>query len=232
MTTRPTEEFAVSPLILRNVPLFADLSDEEVAKLAAVAVVRHFPKNTVIIQEGDNSDYIYLYLINSGKVKVLVSEADGREVILSILGPGDYFGEMSLIDRQPRSATVVTMGPVYAAVIAKADFDRCLADSPSIAAHVIAELVKRLRSANHKIEGLALVDVYGRVARTLSQLAELQDGRMVISQKLSQQDIADMVGASREMVSRTLKDLAMNGYISLDGKRIIVHPQRFAAEFN
>lgn len=225
MQQRPNEQAVISPAILRNVPLFAGLDDGEIAKLAAVAVVSVTPKHAVVIQEGDKSDSIYL--INSGKVKVLISDAEGHEIILSILGPGDYFGEMSLIDSQPRSASIVSMEPVHFTVIAKSDFDRCLASNPNIASHIMVELVKRLRTANQKIEGLALMDVYGRVARTLLQLAELKDGEMVVNQKLSQQDIANMVGASREMVSRTLKDLALNGFIRLDGKRIVVTTRNY-----
>ncbi len=218
----------VSPILLRNVPLFSGLENEEIEKLASAATVRTFTKNSVVIREGEHSDSIYL--INSGKVKVLISDTEGHEVILSILGPGDYFGEMSLIDSQPRSATVVSMEPVHFAVITKPDFDRCLNHNPKIVSHILVELAKRLRSANRKIEGLALMDVYGRVARTLIQLAELHDGEMVVDQKLSQQDIANMVGASREMVSRTLRDLSSNGFIRLEGKKIVVSSRNFPAD--
>lgn len=223
--SQPTK---ISPILLRNVALFAGLANEEIEKLAAVATVKTFAKHAVVIREGEHSDSIYL--INSGKVKVLISDTEGHEVILSILGPGDYFGEMSLIDSQPRSATVVSMEPVHFTMISKPDFDRCLANNPKIVSHILVELAKRLRSANRKIEGLALMDVYGRVARTLMQLAELHDGEMVVDQKLSQQDIANMVGASREMVSRTLRDLSANGFIRMDGKKIIISSRNFPAD--
>lgn len=215
----------VSPILLRNVPLFAGLENEEIEKLAAVASVRTFAKHAVVIREGEQADSIYL--INSGKVKVLISDTEGHEVILSILGPGDYFGEMSLIDSQPRSATVVSMEPVHFAVITKADFERCLVHNPKIVSHILVELAKRLRSANRKIEGLALMDVHARVARTLIQLAELRDGEMVVDQALSQQDIANMVGASREMVSRTLRDLSTHGFIHVEGKKIVLSNRNF-----
>lgn len=220
---------STSITLLRNVPLFATLGDKDLSQLVAVAIVKSFPKDAVIIQEGDESDSIYL--INSGKVKALISDAEGHEIILSLLGPGEHFGEMSLIDERPRSATVVSMEPVHFTVITKLDFDHILAHNPSIANLIMIGLVQRLRNANLKIEGLALMDVYGRVARTLLQLAQQENGEMIVSQKLSQQDIADMAGASREMVSRTLKDLAMNGYIRLEGKKIIVSAQRARKEF-
>ncbi|MBS4099174.1 MAG: Crp/Fnr family transcriptional regulator [Sulfuricella sp.] len=220
----------VSPILLRNVPLFAGLENEEIDKLAAVATVRTFAKHAVVIREGEHADSIYL--INSGKVKVLIGDSEGHEVILSILGPGDYFGEMSLIDSQPRSATVVSMEPVHFAVITKSDFDRCLAHNPRIVTHIMVELAKRLRSANSKIEGLALMDVHGRVARTLIQLAELHNGEMVVDQSLSQQDIANMVGASREMVSRTLRDLSANGFIHVEGKKIVVSHRTFSSKLD
>jgi CRP/FNR family cyclic AMP-dependent transcriptional regulator len=219
----------ISPFMLRNIPIFANLDDEAISQLAAVGVIRSYPKNTVIIREGDYSDSIFL--INSGKVKVLISNSEGHELILSLLGSGEHFGELSLIDSQPRSATVVSMESVHFTVITKPDFDRCLAKNPSIASLIMAGLVKRMRSANMKIEGLALMDVYGRVARTLLQLAQPENGELAVSQKLSHQDIADMVGASREMIGRTLKDLAVNGYIRLDGKKIIVNTTRFQKEF-
>lgn len=220
----------ISPIMLRNIPIFANLGDDEIAQLAAVASIKSYPKNSVIIQEGDHSDCIYL--INSGKVKVLISNDEGHELILTLLGPGEYFGELSVIDNQTRSATVVSMEPVHFTVISKPDFDRCLANNPGIASLIMVGLAQRLRNADLKIEGLALMDVYGRVARTLLQLAKQMDnGEMLVSQKLSQQDFADMVGASREMVSRTLKDLAFNGYIRLDGKNIIINAARFQKEF-
>ncbi|MFA7241940.1 MAG: Crp/Fnr family transcriptional regulator [Sulfuricellaceae bacterium] len=232
MSAFPTHHdgaLAISPAMLRNIPIFANLGEDEIAQLVAVAAIRSFPKNTVVIHEGDHSDSIYL--INSGKVKVLISNSEGQELILTLLGPGEYFGELALIDSQPRSATVVSMTPVHFTVIAKPDFDRCLANNPGIASRIMIELAQRLRNADLKIEGLALMDVYGRVAHTLLQLAQSDNGEMLLNQKLSQQDIANMVGASREMVSRTLKDLALKGYIRLVGKNIVVNPARFQKEF-
>jgi CRP/FNR family cyclic AMP-dependent transcriptional regulator len=210
-------------MLLRNIPLFANLSDQELAQVSAEASLKQFPKNKVIISEGEKSDS--LYAIVAGKVKVLISDEDGKEIILAILGPGEFFGEMSLIDSQPRSATVITMEASSFNVISHGDFIQCLTSNPDIAKTILATMAKRLREADKKIESLALLDVYGRVARTLLELATKEGNKLVVSQNLSQQDIANMVGASREMVNRILKDLAHGGYIQVESKHIIINEQ-------
>jgi CRP/FNR family cyclic AMP-dependent transcriptional regulator len=210
-------------MLLRNIPLFANLSDAELAQISAEASLRQFPKNKVIMSEGEKSDS--LYTIVAGKVKVLISDEEGKEIILSILGPGEFFGEMALFDNQPRSATVITMEASTFNVIAQADFMRCVAGNPQIAKHLLQALARRLREADKKISSLALMDVYGRVARTLLELAKEENGKLVVRQNLSQQDIANMVGASREMVNRILKDLALGGYIEVESKHIIINEQ-------
>jgi CRP/FNR family transcriptional regulator, cyclic AMP receptor protein len=210
-------------MLLRNIPLFANLSDQELAQVSAEASLKQFPKNKVIISEGEKSDS--LYAIVAGKVKVLISDEDGKEIILAILGPGEFFGEMSLIDSQPRSATVITMEASSFNVISHNDFMQCLTSNPDISKTILATMAKRLREADKKIESLALLDVYGRVARTLLELATKEGNKLVVSQNLSQQDIANMVGASREMVNRILKDLAHGGYIQVESKHIIINEQ-------
>jgi len=208
-------------MLLRNIPLFANLSDSELAQISAEASLKQYPRNKVILSEGEKSDS--LYAIVAGKVKVLISDEDGKEIILAILGPGEFFGEMSLIDNQPRSATVISMESSSFNVISHGDFMRCLTGNPQIARTILQTMAKRLREADKKIESLALLDVYGRVARTLLELAKKQDGKLVVSQNLSQQDIANMVGASREMVNRILKDLAHGGYIKVESKHIVIN---------
>ena len=210
-------------MLLRNIPLFSNLTDQELAQISAEASLKQFPKNKVIISEGEKSDS--LYAIVAGKVKVLISDEDGKEIILAILGPGEFFGEMSLIDSQPRSATVITMESSSFNVISHNDFMQCLTSNPGIAKTILATMAKRLREADKKIESLALLDVYGRVARTLLELATKEGNKLVVSQNLSQQDIANMVGASREMVNRILKDLAQGGYIQVESKHIIINEQ-------
>ena len=208
-------------MLLRNIPLFANLSDEDIAMISAEVTAKSFPKHTIIMSEGEKSDS--MYVVVSGKVKVLISDEEGKEIILSILGPGEFFGEMALIDNQPRSATVITMEPSHFNVIAQADFMRVLTKNPSIAQTILRALAKRLREADRKISSLALLDVYGRVARTLLELATDHNGKRVVRQHLSQQEIANMVGASREMVNRILKDLATGGYITVESKNITIN---------
>lgn len=208
-------------MLLRHIPLFSNLSDDELAQISAEASLRQFPKNKVVINAGDKSDS--LYIVVAGKVKVLISDEEGKEVILAILGPGEFFGEMSVIDSQPRSATVITMETTSLNVIAHTDFMRCLTNNPQIATTILRTMAKRLREADRRIESLALFDVYGRLARVLLELARKdRDNNLVVS-LLSQQDIANMVGASREMVNRILKDLAASGYIKVESKHIVIN---------
>ena len=145
---------------------------------------------------------------------MLNRDADGREVILSILGAGECFGEMGLIDDAPRSADVVTTEPCDLLMISKADFTRALAENVDLCLNIMKSLVMRLREANHKIESLALMDVYGRVAKLLLDLSEKEDGKRVVKRRITKQDMAKMVGASREMVSRVMRDLELRGIIS------------------
>ncbi|MGH8711142.1 MAG: Crp/Fnr family transcriptional regulator [Burkholderiales bacterium] len=207
--------------LLENVPLFSGLQDEELTAMLHVAVAKNFAKHATIMREGDKTDA--LYIIASGKVKVVLSTVGGKEVILAILGKSELFGEMALLDEQPRSADVVAMEPTQLLVISKTDFINCLAHNPQMAFKIMQGLIQRLRNADRKIQSLALMDVYGRVARTLLELAKPEDGRLVVGEKLSQQDLADMIGASREMVSRILKDLSLSGYIRFEAKKIIVN---------
>lgn len=210
--------------MLRNIPLFADLPDEDIEAISNLAATRTYPKNTIIISEGDDSDSLYVVL--SGKVKVFLSDDDGREIIINILGEGEYFGELALLDDAPRSASVMTSEECKLAVISKPAFEECLFKNPQLALRVIKELSKRMRSLTQNVKSLALMDVYGRVARTLLDMAEPMETNkelLVVRQKLTQRDIASMVGASREMVSRILKDLTTGGYITIQNKTITIN---------
>jgi CRP/FNR family cyclic AMP-dependent transcriptional regulator len=142
-----------------------------------------------------------------------VSDSEGREVILSMLGPGDLFGEIGVIDDNPRSATVVAVDNSDLVVFAKEDFRRCLADNFDLTIAIMRNMAARLRAADQRIESLALLDVFGRVARLLLELAEERDGVKIVPNRMTKQDIAKMVGASREMVSRVMKDLSSQGLI-------------------
>lgn len=209
--------------LLGNVVLFSGLQEEELNALLRVAVAKNYAKHAIILREGDKTDA--LYIITSGKVKVMLSTGGGKEVILAILGKSEFFGEMALLDEQPRSADVVAMEPTQLLVISKTDFINCLAHNPQMSFRIMQGLIQRLRSADRKIQSLALMDVYGRVARTLLELAKPEGGRLVVGEKLSQQDLADMIGASREMVSRILKDLSLSGHIRFEAKKIIVNQE-------
>jgi len=214
-------ETGISLVTLRALPSFQALADDKLLPIARVSSLRSVPRHTVVLRAGDRTDNVYFVL--SGAFKVLVSDEEGREVILSMMGPGDLFGEMGVIDDHPRSATVQAAQPSELVVIAKADFHRCLADSFDVSLSIMRSLVHRLRAADRQIESLALLDVYGRVARLLLDMAErAPDGRLVVSQKVSRQDIAKMIGASREMVSRVMKDLQLHGLVQeLDGQLVL-----------
>lgn len=213
---------------LASIPLFAHIPQQELAKLSAMARQENYPKNAEIIAEGERSSGLYILL--SGKVKVVLRSEEGKEIILALLNPPEYFGEMALLDDEPRSADIVAMAPTTVLIISKQEFKAWLQRQPDMAFVIMRTLAQRLREADRKIGDLALMDVYGRVVRALKSLAKQDsEGRMVVSENLSQQSLADIVGASREMVSRTLKDLSQVGHIWFDGKDIIVndHAERF-----
>jgi len=210
----------VSTTVLKAVPLFSSLPDEQLRMLMPVVSRKAVARSTTVITGGDSTDS--LYIVISGRLKVMMSDAEGKEVILSILGPGEYFGEMGLIDDEPRSASVVAIESCELLYIAKRDFKKCLADNADMAMAVMRGLVRRLREADRKIGSLALLDVYGRVARLLLDMSEDVDGEKIVTKRLPKQDIAKMIGASREMVSRVMKDLQMGGYIEMRGSNIVV----------
>ena len=210
----------VSTAVLKAVPLFASFPDDQLRLLTPVITRRSLPRSTTVMASGDPTDSLYIVL--SGRLKVMMSDAEGKEVILSILGPGEFFGEMGLIDDEPRSATVVTIEPCELLSIAKRDFKKSLAENFDMNMAVMRGLVRRLREADRKIGSLALLDVYGRVARLLLDMAENVDGEKVVTKRLPKQDIAKMIGASREMVSRVMKDLQMGGYIEMRGSTIVL----------
>ena len=210
----------VSPLLLRNVPLFSLLPVDQLLLLTQVVLRKPYPKDSTVIAAGDPADA--LYVVISGRLKVMMSDNEGREVILAILSQGDFFGEMGLIDQAPRSATVVTIESCELLTITQTDFTRCLQKNFDLTMNVIRGLVKRLREADRKIGSLALMDVCGRVARLLMEMAETVDGQKVVTKKLPKQQIAKMVGASREMVSRVMKELETSGRIEVRAHQILL----------
>lgn len=208
--------------------MLEELNAKTLDMLLSQAPKKTYPRGSTVINAGDPSDG--LYFIEYGRVHVLITDDEGREVILAALGAGEFFGEMALIDSQDRSASVVTLEETQFRIISKAAFQESLARYPEISYHMLIGLVKRLREANQKIEGLALLDVYGRLTRTLLQMARPENGQLVITNKPTHQEIANMIGASREMVTRLFRDLINGNYLSVDAHRIVLReklPERW-----
>ncbi len=196
---------------LRRVPLFTGLNESQLEILASGTVRRNYPKGRTIVAEGEPSQSLYILL--SGRAKVQRSDSEGKEVILAVLMSGEFFGEMSLIDDAPRSASVITLESCDFLAINKENFKSMLIQNADLGMAVMRGLVRRLREADKKIETLALLDVYGRVARVLLDFSENVGGERIVKAKLPRQEIAKMIGASREMVSRVMKGLEIDGYI-------------------
>ncbi|PKO80786.1 MAG: hypothetical protein CVU19_10405 [Betaproteobacteria bacterium HGW-Betaproteobacteria-13] len=211
---------SVSITALKTFPLFVGFPDDVLASVARVAMMRRFPRGQSVVRAGDRTDYVYFVL--TGSLKVVVSDEDGREVILSILGQGELFGEMGMFGEQPRSASVVAVVAADLVMISKQDFRQLMQENFEVAWRIMCNLAERLRNADRKIESLALMDVYGRVAGLLIEMAEDVDGETVVVRKISKQDIAKMIGASREMVSRVMKDLGQQGLIEETPQGIIL----------
>jgi CRP/FNR family cyclic AMP-dependent transcriptional regulator len=207
--------------ILKNIPIFSSLNEIELNQMTEAAIRKTFSKNTVLINEGDETDS--LYIICSGKVKAIINDENGKEVILSIFGPGEYFGEIAFIDGERRSATIITREPTEVLIISSGVFRNILSSNPNIAFNLLVGAVKRLREANKQIESLALMDVYGRVARLLVHYAKPKGDKLFIDEKLTHQEIANMTGSSREMVSRIFKDLMNGEYISIENRHITIN---------
>jgi CRP/FNR family transcriptional regulator, cyclic AMP receptor protein len=207
------------PVDLKNIPTFRGLREDKLRALATKAVTKSVPKNGVVIMEGEFTRSLYVIL--SGKVKVYLNDENGKELVLDIKGPGEYFGEM-VLDEGPRSASVVTIEPCQFAVISMADFREVLTEQPEIALQVIKNLIHMARGLNEHVRSLAMLDVYGRAARMLLDLAVEQGGNQVIPEKLTQQEMAGRVGTSREVINRILRDLTTGGYIKIEERKITI----------
>ncbi len=208
----------VSTLLLRNVPLFAMLPEDHLAVLTTVVSRKLFARDAIIIATGTVTDS--LYVVISGRLKAIIGDKTGREIILTMLDPGEYFGEMVPIDDGTRSASVIGLEAGELLVLSKHDFRKCLADNFEMAMTMLRCSVQRLREADRKIGRLALMDVYGRVASQLLDMSETIDGQHVVTRKVVKRDMAKTIGASQEMVSRTLKALQAGGFIEVRGNSI------------
>jgi len=185
--------------------------------LAALGTVRAYPKNTILVHEGDQSDQLFVVL--SGKLRVFLSDNDGKEITIDILGPDQYFGEMAL-EGEPRSASVMTMEPSRLSLIERSQFKQFFATNPEAAYWLYIALVRRARNLTKNVGNLALLDVYGRIARLLLDNSTEASGCLVVGERITQQEIAKRVGASRETVSRILTDLREGNYITIENDRI------------
>lgn len=198
--------------LLRRVPLFSLLTVAQAEVISGAVIKRRFKRGEALVEQGQKSNALFILL--TGRARVVTSDSRGREVILASLAQGDYLGEMSIIDNEPHSATVRAEVQTDVLMLGRAEFARCLTENASMSLVVMRGLVKRLRHADRKIESLALLDVYGRVAHALLDFAVADaQGQLLIKEKISRQDLAKMVGASREMVSRVMKDLEERGFI-------------------
>jgi CRP/FNR family transcriptional regulator, cyclic AMP receptor protein len=210
--------------LLARVSIFKGLSPDALTTLSLALKPMTFVKDAVIVGQDDQGDA--LYIIESGRVKVVLYGESGREMILTIFKPGEFFGEMSLLDGQPRSANVIALQESRVLTLSRDDFVRHLEASPSTALKILGEMSLRLRRADEIIGNLALLDVYGRVARVLIDMArrdgEQTDEGVLIKHRPTQQDLASMIGTSRETVSRVLSEFQRRGFLSMQGKNILV----------
>jgi len=197
----------------------AALPEELLEALVACGSVRRFPRNTIVVLEGEPAET--LYIVMEGQLRVYVSDEDGHEAELSRIGPNEYFGELMLGSRV-RTASVRTESPARLCMVQRVDFERLIQTRPDLAFHLIRTLILRIVTLTGSVQSLALMDVYGRVARLFVELARDQDGRRIVP-RMSQQKIAERIGASRSMVNRILKDLAEGGFISVGRDFIELH---------
>jgi len=214
----------MNPSFLRQVPIFRSLDDAQISRLSELTLRRRYPKGRVVILAEDQGDS--LFIIESGQVKVSIFHEDGREIILSLLGPGEVVGELSLLDGRPRSANVTAHEDSELIVLRRPDFLRLLAEVPKMAESLLEELAGRLRRTDDQVEGLALLNVANRISRIVLQLAtdsgvETERG-VRIKDRPTHQEIANMTGTTRESVSRVFRQLEEQGYIALEGRDILV----------
>ncbi len=206
---------------LRKIDIFSQLSDEDIAPLISRALIRVYPKGSVIVSEADSGGS--LYVIIEGSVKVYLSDGNGKEVNLSILGPGEYFGELALFDDAPRSASVAALETCRVSILSKTILRTLIGERPQLSYGLLRGLAARVRAMTESIRTLALLDVYGRLVRALYAMASVtEDGTLAISQRLTQQDLANRIGCSREMVSRILNDLIKGGYLCVNHHKIVI----------
>lgn len=214
---------------LKNIPLFSSLSRKQRNIIQSSCRSINFSKESIILNQGEDSSDLYVIL--SGKAKVSLINEEGREIILDILSKGDFFGELSLFDRMPRSATVIATANTDIIMLQRGAFIKIIKENPDITVNLLTVMARRLRNADERIETLAFVDVYGRVAKILIDMAKnkgkpLSDGSIKFVRP-THQVIADQIGASREAVTKAIKSLISRGLIIVSGKEITITPKQF-----
>ncbi len=207
--------------ILRNVDIFQGLDNSALELLIAGSQVQTYPRNSIFINEGDQSGRLFVIL--EGKAKVFLSDEEGKELILAFEEPGGYIGEIGLLDTEPRSASVMTLAKSRILIISREAFTKLVLSNPEFALGIIRGLTRRMRGLIANVGSLALKNVYRRLVGTLMDMSEPEGDVRVIANRLTHQEIADMIGASREMVSRILKDLTTGGYLSIEGRKLYIH---------
>ena len=205
--------------MLQDLDLFEGVPETDIGALENHAVLRRYPKNTIVVMEDDTQSQ--LFVIRSGKVRVFANDEEGKQVTLKHMGPGEYFGELSVLDRHPRSASIASLTDVELLTIAGETFRDVALAHPKLLMSVAEHLVSTVRGLTESVKDMALLDVYGRVTRVLQRLSE--EGTHSGEPKVTHQDIANMVGASREMVSRVMKELVRGDYIDLTGGRVQIN---------
>ncbi|RMH06442.1 MAG: Crp/Fnr family transcriptional regulator [Nitrospirae bacterium] len=209
---------------LKAIPLFSELTDAELRLITTQAREQRYPKGNIVFYEGDPGDFLMIIL--SGKVKVVLLGQEGQELILSILEPGNFFGEMAILEAAPRSATVITIEPSEFLCLDQASFSSLIQRHPPIALKILRHLSARLRQADEQLRSLAMFDIYGRIAQCLLKLGQTggryDQGQLVISNRPSFQELAHMIGCTRETVSRALKVLQEEGYVAVNRREIII----------
>lgn len=206
--------------MLKHISLFREVESSARHDLETGMITRAYPRGTIVVHQGDDSQS--LYLVIEGRLRIFITGEDGKELTLGSLQAGDYFGEMALLDDEPRMASALVTEDARLAMLNRRHFLACLERHPAIARVLLRTLSARLRLVTDSLGDMAMLDVYGRIARVLLQHAEEIDG-LRMTERLTHQDIANLVGASREMVSRILKDLRKGGYITTAGKRIVIN---------
>jgi len=207
-------------MTLDKIELFAGLPEAQLARLAEHVRQRVYPAGTVVVNEGDEAHG--MFIVDSGALKVFVTEENGKEVTLSLLGKDDYFGELALLDDAPRSASVITIERSTVLQISRTDFVEVIASNPASMQIIVRNLVARVRELTDNVRALALIDVFGRISRIFDSMSEAEGEMRIIRRRMTQQDLANLVGASREMVNRILRELVAGDYIEIHHQYILL----------